>query len=206
MLTISDFPVRDTCTDSLFSSDCPFQGEIPLKLYLRFFWLLITQSFKSRCQVSGPVVTRMRVYPNDLDINGHVNNGVYLTYADLGRLDMMLRSDVLWPIVRKGWNPVVLAETVRFYKSLKLFQRFEMTTRVLGWDEKNFFLEQRFTRGDTLYALVIINARFLIRGGGSVSTEKLLAVLGIEESSPAVPDWVEQWRVATETCDVLNRG
>jgi len=157
-----------------------------VKLYLRFFWLLVTQSFRSRCEVSGPVSTKMRVYPNDLDINGHVNNGVYLTYA--------------------GWNPVVLAETVRFYKSLKLFQRFEMSTRVLGWDEKNFFMEQRFTREDTLYALVVINARFLSRRGGSVSTKDLLEVLEIEQSSPAIPDWVEQWRLATETCDEIHRS
>jgi len=177
-----------------------------LKLYLRLFWLLITQSFRSRCDVSGPVSTRMRVYPNDLDINGHVNNGVYLTYADLGRVDMMLRSNVLWPIVRKGWHPVVLAETARFYKSLKLFQCFEMTTRVLGWDEKNFYIEQRFTRDDRLCALVVLNARFLSRRGGSVSTKELLKVLHLEQSSPAIPDWVEQWRMATETCDAEIRG
>jgi acyl-CoA thioesterase FadM len=42
----------------------------------------------------GPAETTVRVYPNDLDIFLHVNNDVYLTYADLGRTDLMLRSNI----------------------------------------------------------------------------------------------------------------
>ena len=31
----------------------------------------------------------MRVWPNDLDTNAHMNNGRYLTLMDLGRFDLM---------------------------------------------------------------------------------------------------------------------
>ena len=63
-----------------------------MKLYLRLLLLLLTQKFRDRCTLTGPATTTLRVYPNDLDIFGHVNNGVYLTYADLGRTDLMLLS------------------------------------------------------------------------------------------------------------------
>ncbi len=86
----------------------------------------------------------MRVWPNDLDIFLHVNNGVYLTMMDLGRTDMMLRSGIFQPIRKKGWYPVVAAETIRFQRSLKLFQKFSITTEVVGWDEKSIYMQQVF--------------------------------------------------------------
>lgn len=83
---------------------------------------MITQSFRRRVDIMGPARTTVRVYPNDPDIFLHVNNGVYLTYADLGRTDLMLRSNIFKLIRKQGWYPVVAAETIQFKKSLKLGQ------------------------------------------------------------------------------------
>ena len=79
-----------------------------MKLYLRLFWLVITQSWRERCTMIGPCDTHMRVWPTDLDVFMHVNNGVYLTLMDLGRTDMMLRSGMFGPIRQQGWYPVVV--------------------------------------------------------------------------------------------------
>jgi len=35
-----------------------------------------------------------RVLPTDLDVLGHMNNGVYLSIMDLGRMDLLQRSGV----------------------------------------------------------------------------------------------------------------
>lgn len=168
-----------------------------MKLLLRFFLLLITASWRSSCEVKGPCISTLRVYPNDLDLNGHVNNGVYLTYADLGRFDLLLRSGNFRKIFKRGWYPVVVAETVRFHKSLKLFQRFTIETVVIGWDEKNILLQQRFECGGDLVALAVINARFLSRKGGSVATSEFLDFLGIDEVAEPLAQWIEQWRDAS---------
>jgi len=164
-----------------------------MKLLFRLFWLILTQSRRSRCSIMGPVDTELRVYPNDLDIFMHVNNGVYLTYADLGRTDMMLRSDVFNLIRENGWYPVVAAETITFKKSLKLGQRFTMTTRILGWDDSAIYMEQVFTRSGTLIARALIDARFLSRAGGKVSTAELYELVGVSGESPALPDSLTLW-------------
>ena len=45
---------------------------------------------------------------------------------------MLVRSGI-WSIVNKrGWYPVVVAETISFRKSLTLWQRFDVESRVLG--------------------------------------------------------------------------
>jgi len=118
-----------------------------MKLYFRLIWLILTQSRRSRSSLLGPVDTGFRVLPNDLDALFHVNNGVYLTLMDLGRTDLLLRSNAFSKIRKKGWYPVLAAETIRFKHSLKLWQRFIIRTRVVGWDERSIYLEQQFMHG-----------------------------------------------------------
>ena len=59
----------------------------------------------------------LRVLPTDIDIALHVNNGMYLSLMDLGRFDLMVRSGVWTRMRRRGWGPVVAAETIAFRPS-----------------------------------------------------------------------------------------
>ena len=146
----------------------------------------------------GPAETTIRVYPNDLDIFMHVNNGVYLTYADLGRTDLMLRSNVFSLIRKEGWYPVVAAETIQFKKSLKLGQKFTITTCVLGWDEKSVYLEQRYTRGSDWIATALIDARFLSKKGGKVTPKQLYDLVGFDQPAPELPEHVIRWKESVQ--------
>lgn len=164
-----------------------------MKLYFRLLWLFLTQSRRARCSALGPCTSSFRVLLNDLDALLHVNNGVYLTLMDLGRTDLLLRSDTVKALRKQGWYPVLAAETIRFKRSLKLWQRFTITTRVIGWDEKSVYLEQVFKRADTLVAHAVVDARFLSKKGGTVPTSQLLPIMKIEEQSPELPAWVQSW-------------
>lgn len=164
-----------------------------MKLYFRLIWLLLTQSRRSRCSMLGPVDTHFRVWFNDLDVLMHVNNGVYLTLMDLGRTDLLLRSDAYTKIKHEGWYPVVASETIRFKRSLKLFQRFTIRTEVIGWDERSIYLEQTFLRKETLIAKAVIDARFLSKKGGKVTPAQLMSVLDMDTNSPRLPEWVATW-------------
>ena len=106
-------------------------------------------------------------------------------------------------MMKNGWYPVVLAETIRFYRSLKLLQKVDITTRVIGWDERNFYLEQQFYRKGVLCAVAAINARFLSRKGGSVGTAELLEMIGHSDPSPSLPDWVADWDKTRTELDTL---
>lgn len=171
-----------------------------MKMLFRLFWLFLTQSRRSRTSILGSIDTPLRVYPNDLDIYLHVNNGVYLTYADLGRTDLMLRSSAL-PLLRKqGWYPVVAAATIQFKKSLTVGQRFKITTHVVGWTDRAIYMEQIFTRGTTVIATVLIDARFLAKAGGKVSMDDLFSCLGLTGTeSPELPESVQLWLASRHT-------
>lgn len=164
-----------------------------MKLYFRLIWLILTQSRRSRCSLMGPVDTDFRVLPNDLDALLHVNNGVYLTLMDLGRTDLLLRSNAFSRLRKKGWYPVLAAETIRFKRSLKLWQRFTIRTQVVGWDERSIYLEQQFISKGRLVAKAVVDARFLARKGGVVTPAELLAFLELDETSPDLEPWITTW-------------
>lgn len=175
-----------------------------MNLLFRLVWLLIVSRFRRRCDVLGPVSTPFRVLPTDLDVLRHVNNGVYLSLLDLARTDLMIRSGLFPAVRRRGWYPVVTAESIRFRRSLTLFQRFDVVTRVLGWDEKSIYLEQRFVRGDTVVANALITGRFL-RSGGSVTPAEVLGLAGLDPAAPPpMPGWAKRLAAAQEALAMAN--
>ncbi|OLT20543.1 thioesterase [Ornithinimicrobium sp. CNJ-824] len=151
-----------------------------------------------------PSVTRMRVRPADLDFYLHVNNGVYLQMMDVARSNYIADVGGFPPLREKGWYPVVAAQTVTYRRSLTLGQRFEIVTRVLGWDERVVYLEQRFERGDRLHARGLVAGRFLTRGSGErVAAPRIAELLDPGVASPELSADVAAWARAV---DVAHRG
>ena len=146
-----------------------------------------------------PSVTRMRVRPLDLDLYLHVNNGTYLQMMDVARNNQIADLGMFPVSRRKGWAPVVAASTVKYRRSLQPFERFEITTRILGWDERVFYLEQVFTRDGELCARGIVASRFLDRTGNRISPfEVVRDATGEDLPSPALPDDVATWARALD--------
>ncbi len=140
---------------------------------------------------------RLTTLPTDLDILRHMNNGRYLSLVDLGRFDLLVRTGMIGAMRRHGWYAVVSAETVTFRKSLRLWQRFDVESRLIGHDDRAIFLEHRVVRGGEIYARVVVRARMVKRSGGTLSHEELFATIGRPEGIPEVEDWLHDWAEAT---------
>jgi YbgC/YbaW family acyl-CoA thioester hydrolase len=164
-----------------------------MNLLLRLLWLFTMGRRRAAVSPLGPCRTPFRVWPTDLDLLRHVNNGVYLSIMDLARVDLMMRAGMASRLRAQGWYPVVVAETIQFRRSLNLFERFEIETRVLGWDEKAIVVEQQFFRRQEAVAHALVRARFLSKRGGSVSPRELVAMMGLPEQSPPMSDYVARW-------------
>ncbi len=152
--------------------------------------------------VLDPSVTRMRVHIADLDLYWHVNNGVYLQMMDVGRSNLIADLNGAKSLKERGWYPVVAASTVKYRRSLKLGQKFDMTTRVLGWDPRVIYLEQSFSIGDTHIARGIAAGRFLSKAGARIAAPDVINVLDPSQKSPDLPADVLSWARAV---DVAHR-
>lgn len=168
-----------------------------MHLLFRTIWYQFRSRFRSRLSTYDVAVTPFRVLPTDLDILRHMNNGVYLSILDLGRLDLLGRSGIWAKVTGKGWYPVVVAETISFRKSLTLWQKFDVESRVLGFDDKAVYLEQRCVVNGEIYAQAFIRGRFLKRGGGTVSIADLLDTVGQVPDDLVLPDWLHEWGQTT---------
>ncbi len=133
-----------------------------------------------------------RVWPNDLDLNRHMNNSRFLALMDLGRYDLTRRIGMLAVAKESGWFPVVASQTIRYRRSLAPFSRFELRTRVGCWDEKSFFMHQTFWQSGELVAEAWVRARFLSKEG-SLTTAQVMALIGDVRPSPAMPESVRLW-------------
>jgi YbgC/YbaW family acyl-CoA thioester hydrolase len=123
----------------------------------------------------------MRVLPVDLDLLMHVNNGVYFSFMDFGRWDMIFRNGSYDLAQKNGWYSVVAGETIKFKRSLKLWDKFSLKTRIVGHDEKYFFIEQIFLLKDQEMAKGLVKVRFLKRSGGTVGTSEVISGLNLQE-------------------------
>jgi acyl-CoA thioesterase FadM len=136
---------------------------------------------------------KFRVMPTDLDVLNHMNNGVYLSIMDLGRMDLLIRAGA-WAKLRKlGYFPVVVSETISFRRSLQPWQRFVVESRVAGYDDKAVFLEQRFVANGEIYATGFIRGRFLKKTGGTVDMTELANALDVDVDEIKLPDWLSRW-------------
>lgn len=146
----------------------------------------------------------LRAWPNDLDLNLHVNNGRYLALADIGRIDWFVRTGVLKVARTQKAFPVIGDAIAKFRHDLRLFQAFEIHTRLIGWDRKWGFLEHRFVREDRVIGVVGIRGVF--KGpGGPVDPVVFLAELAHAAPSPVLPEWANRFHQGGELLSDLLR-
>ncbi|HSU15143.1 acyl-CoA thioesterase [Longimicrobium sp.] len=164
-----------------------------MNLIFRLIQVAVAALFRSRLSPLGESVTRFTVLPTDLDLNGHMNNGRYLTIMDLGRVDLLLRTGVVGAMRRNRWAGVVASVAIRYRRALNPFQRYDLRTRLVGWDERWFFMEQRFTRRGELCAYGIVKIQFAGRGR-RVAPQEMADAIHPGAESPPLPRAVRDWQ------------
>jgi acyl-CoA thioesterase FadM len=162
-----------------------------MNLWLRLLWLLTTAPFRSPLKAPEGISTlRFRVWPHDLDISLHMNNGRYLTTMDLGRIDVILRTGLWRAVWHHGWTPVANAVVIRFRRELLLFNRYRLDTHILAWDDTAVVMEQVFifdggSRDGQVAARALMKGALYDRGAKAyVPIEQLMTEIGVTSASP----------------------
>lgn len=159
---------------------------------LRLWKVLLAARFKPRLGPLDESVLHVRVWPNDLDLNRHLNNGRAMTLTDLGRWDFVVRSGLLPKAIKRGWGTAVARANVRFRRPANLFQRLTIRTRILCWDEKRIYMEHRIERGPDLVLRSLLETA-IVGKGRAIPSRELMHVLGVDTESPPMPGEVKEW-------------
>ena len=159
-----------------------------MRLRLRLLWLLLSSFWKKPIGLSDESVLNLTVLPNDIDIT-KITNDRYSALMDLGRMDFGFRVGLRKAMVKNKWIPVATFNTLRFRYPLKVFQKYQLKTRVIWWGDTTFYWEQTFERKGRVVATGHVCAT-LIDKNGSVSSKDIMAAAGQTVTKPKEPEIV----------------
>ena len=159
-----------------------------MNLIFRLLWVFAAALFRPRIELLESAELRLRVLPTDLDVNLHMTNARYLSFMDLGRTDLLVRSGLLTIMRRKRWMPVVGHINIRFRRPLSPFRRFRVKTRLLCWDEKWLYMEQRLESAQGVHSSAVVRGLFIDRSGAAVPSHRVFDCLGYRGESPPVSE------------------
>jgi len=161
-------------------------------LIFRVAFILIRNFFRRRTDMRAESTLHLRVWPTDMDLNFHLNDGRYVSLTGLGRIDLMLGTGLLRKGFKRGWYPVVGGIVIRYRREIHSFERFTLRSRIAAWDEKWFYFEHRFERQGDLAAVAYARGVMRTREG-AVPSAQVLAVVEWTEPSPPLPDVVDKF-------------
>jgi hypothetical protein len=82
---------------------------------------------------------------------------------------------------------------------VKMFNKIEMRTRLLGWDARFIYMDQTmWVRGDCT-SQALIRSAITMGKRGIVPPAEMAVALGLPPESPALPAWVTDWITADTT-------
>ena len=177
-----------------------------MNLWLRLIALIVASPFRPRLDPAREVSRlSFRVWPHDLDVSMHMNNGRYWTIMDLGRADLLIRSGAWRSVLRHGWTPVVSAGKIRFRRELRAFRAFTLETRIVAWAETWFVAEHRMIAtardgSEIVAAIALLRAGLYDRKAKAfVPIERMFQEIGIPPiASPTPTPEVEAFIAAEE--------
>lgn len=170
-----------------------------MHMIFRTLLIFLKKPFLKKTDFIEKTVISMRVLPTDLDILMHVNNGVYFSLMDFGRWNMVFRNGIYDLCSKKGWYAVVAGEAIKFKKSLSLWDKFELETQIIGYDEKYFFIRQKFIHKGELMVTGLVKVRFLKKKGGTVDTADILNLSKTKEQLNKCSDLSNDWYALEKT-------
>ena len=160
-------------------------------LLFRFVFTLLRSRFRSRIGPLDESVVRFTALPHDCDLNFHLNAGRYVSFMDISRVELIGRMRLLGKMLRRGWRPVIGGAVVRYRRSVQPFERFDIRSRVVGWDEKWIYVEH-----------ILEVARHLLRGRPHAHADPLEG----REHPPGAKCWPDEpWRAGVAAAARLRR-
>jgi acyl-CoA thioesterase FadM len=135
-------------------------------------------------------VLQLRVWPSGIDFNLHMNNARYLSEMDYARVRLLARGGVLKPILKARWAPVVGAVWITYRRSLPLWATYTLTTRLVGWDNRWFYMEQTFTAKEGLIAVGWVKGA-LIDTKGTIRPQQVMEMVQAGIVSPELPEAIQ---------------
>jgi len=144
--------------------------------------MLATAHARGRCSPLDAGVMRFRCLPTDIDRNIHLNNARYLMLADVGRVDLFVRSGLLRMTRERGWAPMMGGVQSVYVREIRLWKTFEVRTTFETWVDSQIIGRHHFVleSGQTAALLYTTAGFYDFRNRRFVPIAEVVGVLGLD--------------------------
>jgi acyl-CoA thioesterase FadM len=167
-----------------------------MNLYLRLLWTLLRSWRLPALDQGAWLERRLRVLPSDLDVNGHMNNGRYLTLVDLMLVEYFVRTGFAKAMLRAGWRPMSGGAFVTYRKGLQPMQRYRLRFALAGADATWNYMRFEFLREDGTLCAAGYMKGAAVGARGLVPNAESYASMGRAFELQPLPAPVRHWLAA----------
>ncbi|KAK7485604.1 hypothetical protein BaRGS_00023179 [Batillaria attramentaria] len=148
-------------------------------------------------ELSSKALRRSICLTTDLDFMLHMNNGRYLRECDFARFNFWFRSHLYAALGRLHASITNKANNIRYRRSIEFLQRFHTHTKLVYWDKRNFYLEQKMIRTSDNF-ICAVNYTCQTVSPASVKPQDVLDSLYGHVDCPPAPPEIAAWIQSTE--------
>ncbi|MEX1252304.1 MAG: thioesterase family protein [Hyphomonas sp.] len=160
-----------------------------MNLFFRFLRVFLPAFFsKVKTAILDLHIVRSAVWLGDQDPMGHMTNSRYSSFTDLGTMNFMGRTGALKTYRKRGWIPIVQYESFNYSRMLRYPQKFELQTRLAGWDDCFICFEHKFISKGQVHATSRMVARLYGRKKAKVTADMAMEALGVKFESPPLDE------------------
>lgn len=131
-------------------------------------------------------------WPWDIDLWMELNNGRTLTIYDLARLPLAKRVGLIKALKDNNWGLTMAGASVRYRRRVLPFQRVEIRSRAVCWDDKFVYLEQSMWRAGECCSHILYRSAVTDKTG-IVSPTRVLDKVAPGSPAPEIPGWIAAW-------------
>ncbi|WP_374539559.1 thioesterase family protein [Chitinimonas taiwanensis] len=164
-----------------------------MNLWLRLLWALWRARRLPAIEPTCLIERSMRVWPGDLDINGHMNNGRYLTIIDLMLVEFFVRSGFARIMFKAGWRPMSGGAVITYRKGLMPGQRYRLRFSLAGADQVWNYMRFEFLREDGVLCAAGYMKGAAVGPQGLVPNSESYGRLGKRFDLQPLPQAVAHW-------------
>ena len=133
----------------------------------------------------------MMVLPQDIDPFMELNNGRYVTLLDLCRYGYGTRVNINAFLKKQKWSLTITGTYNEYRYRLRLFQRFKLKTKIIGYDENWFYFFQKIERNGKTHMASVVKYAFTSKNG-IVKPKEVVEAMGEPYDPTQLPSWVTE--------------
>jgi acyl-CoA thioesterase FadM len=163
-----------------------------MNLYLRLIFTLLRAWRLPKLKIGDTLERQFQVLPNDLDINGHMNNGRYMTIVDLMLMEYFVRIGFAAVLIKKSWRPMSGGSFITYRQGLTPFQKYRLRYKIDACDAHWNFMRFEFLDGSKICASGYMKGA-AVGKLGIVPNRESYAALGAPLLVAPIPSAVSYW-------------